>query len=186
VTPFEFVFGLISIITSLALTKIITGVVAIIRHPNRTDSSLVHALWVWVAFALVIGNWGALWDARSYPDWPALRVLVWLTALTSLYAFCALVVPEVNSGTPLNLTEFHQRDSRRYIIAHNLFALLSIPVLVTQQVVSASLLDFIPAIIAFILGTVALFTRGRIQFVASLLVLVVATTYMLTKIDILP
>jgi hypothetical protein len=34
-TPFEFVFALISIITSLALTQIIGGVVAIIRRKDR-------------------------------------------------------------------------------------------------------------------------------------------------------
>ena len=50
-SAFEFVFGVIAIISSLALTQIITGVVAILRHKDRAGFSLVHALWMWIAFA---------------------------------------------------------------------------------------------------------------------------------------
>ena len=67
-TPFEFVLALISVITSLALTKIITGVVSIVRHPNRQDFSLTHALWIWVAFAVVVGNWGSLGASEQHQN----------------------------------------------------------------------------------------------------------------------
>ena len=66
-TPFEFVFALISIITSLALTQIIAGVVTTIRHRQAGNFSLTHALWVMIAFALVVGNWGALWGTQDNP-----------------------------------------------------------------------------------------------------------------------
>ena len=185
-TPFEFVFALISIITSLALTKIITGVVAIIRHKDRAGFSLTHAVWVWVAFAVVIGNWGALWGGRTNPDWPAVRVLAWLTSMTSLYTFCALVVPEVERRTPLNLEEFHEQEGRRYIIAHNVFALLAIMLVLTLSgLTGSSMVDLVPPIIAFLFGTAALLTRGRTQLAASCLVAMVATIFMLTKTSIL-
>lgn len=183
-SPFEFVFGLISIITSLALTTIVAGVVGMVRHPDRTDWSLAHALWVWVAFALVIGNWGELWQARTYSLWPVFRVLVWVAAMTSLYAFSALVVPELRHSRQLSLKTFHESEGRRYILAHNLFALLAIPVLLTQRAVGTGFYDFLPALVAFALGTIALFTRGRAQLAASLLVAVVATAYMLIKTSI--
>jgi len=63
-SPFEFIFALISIITSLALTNIIAGVVVIVRHGERSGLSLAHALWMWIGFAVVIGNW-ARYGARS-------------------------------------------------------------------------------------------------------------------------
>jgi hypothetical protein len=186
-TPFEFVFALISIISSLALTKIITGVVAIIRHRERGGFSATHALWVWVAFAVVVGNWGALWGARLDPHWPALRVLAWLTSMTSLYAFCALVLPEAEDKNALNLAEFHEREGARYIIAHNVFALIALLLVVTIGGVAHSpLRNILSPIAALALGTAALLTKGRLQLAASLLLAILATGFMISSISILP
>ena len=185
-TPFEFVFALISIISSLALTRIITGVVSIIRHKDRGGFSLTHVLWVWIAFAVVVGNWGALWGARVDPDWPAVRILAWLGSMTSLYAFCALVVPEVDRDTPLNLKEFHEREGRRYIIAHNFFALLALSlVLALDGILADSIINVGSALVAFALGTAALFTRRRPQLIISILLAILAAMFMLANIDIL-
>ena len=183
-TQFDFVFALISIITSLALTQIITGVVAIIRHRDRGGFSLTHALWMAVAFAVVIGNWGALWGARLDPEWPPLRVLAWVTSMTSLYAFCALVVPEVERGTPLNLQQFHEQEGRRYIIAHNIFALIALSlVVVLSGVNEQSARNILAPIIAFGFGTVALLTRGRTQLAATVGVALVAFAFMIGSIS---
>jgi hypothetical protein len=185
-TPFEFVFALISIITSLALTRIITGVVAIIRHTDRAAFSLTHALWVWVAFAVVVGNWGALWDARSEPDWPPIRILAWLGSMTSLYAFCALVVPEVDRGARLNLQEFHELEGRRYIIAHNIFALLALALVLTLDGVTAeSMVNVVSPLVAFGLGMAALLTRGWPQLIVSILLAILASLFMLASISTL-
>ena len=185
-TPFEFVFALISIISSLALTRIITGVIAIIRHRERGGFSLTHALWVWIAFAVVVGNWGALWGARVDPDWPAIRILAWLGSMTSLYAFCALVVPEVDSGSSLNLKEFHEREGRRYIIAHNFFALLALAlVLALDGIMAESIFNVGSATVAFALGTAAYFMRGRPQLIISIVLAMLAATFMLANINIL-
>ena len=184
-TPFEFVFALISIITSLALTKIITGAVAIIRHKDRSGFSLIHALWMWIAFAVVIGNWGTLWAARIDPDWQPARVLAWMASMTGLYAFCALVVPEVERDAKLNLTEFHEREGARYILAHNLFALLAIVLVVTVAGVTPDTADkLVPAIFALVVGTVAWLTRGRLQLAASILLAVSAAIFMVLNIGI--
>ena len=185
-TPFEFVFALISIISSLALTKIITGVVAIVRHRERGGFSLTHAFWVWIAFAVVVGNWGALWGARADPDWPAIRILAWIGSMTSLYAFCALVVPEVNGDTPLNLKEFHEHEARRYIFAHNFFALVALAlVLALDGIVAESIINVGSALVAFCLGTAAYFARGRPQLAITAVLAVLATMFMLANINIL-
>jgi hypothetical protein len=184
-TPFEFVFALISIITSLALTKIITGVVAIIRHKDRAGFSLIHALWVWIAFAVVIGNWGTLWGARIDPDWQPARVLAWMASMTSLYAFCALVVPDVEPDAKLNLTEFHEREGTRYILAHNLFVLLVIVLIVAVAgITPESVGKLVPASFAFVVGSVAWLARGRLQLAASILLAVSAASFMVLNIGI--
>jgi hypothetical protein len=184
VSPFEFVFALISIITSLALTQIIAGVVAIIRHRQRGSFSLTHALWVWIAFAVVVGNWGALWSTQGDPAWPAIRVFAWLVSMTSLYAFCALVIPEIDRDRQLDLNDFHEREGRRYIIAHNVFALLASIMAVLVSGISAESRNFLlPSTIAFVLGSVALLTRGRAQLAATIPLVFLALIYMLVNID---
>ena len=184
-TPFEFVFALISVITSLALTKTITGVIAIIRHKERGSFSLTHALWVWVAFAVVVGNWGAMWGVRTDTAWPPLRVLAWLTAMASLYTFCALVIPEVDRATPLDLKQFHAREGRRYMIAHNVFAALAVVfILALVGLTADSIRTLVAPSVAFALGTVALLTRGRPQLVASILLAILATMFMVDSMHI--
>ena len=185
-TPFEFVFALISIITSLALTRIITGVVAIIRHQDRGGFSLIHAYWMWVAFAVVVGNWGALWGAQADPDWPAMRILAWLASMTSLYAFCALVIPEAEPGKTLNLQQFHERDGRRYMIAHNVFALLALLLVVTLGgALAQSPANIVAPLVAFLLGMAALLTRGRWQLAVTFLLAILATVFMIANISLL-
>lgn len=122
-TSFEFVFGLISIITSLAVTHLIGGLIAYVRH--RARFSLRHALWSWTAFALVVANWASFWDDRTV-DWEPRAVLLWLALMISLYAFSALTVPEMERGDKVDLVAFHESDGKRYITAHVLFAAIVI------------------------------------------------------------
>lgn len=182
-TAFEFIFALISLITSLALTQIITGVVGIIRNRQPGSFSLIHSLWIWVAFAVVVGNWAALWSTQADPAWPAIRVLAWLFSMTSLYAFCALVIPEMDRDTPLDQRGFHEREGRRYIIAHNAFALLSaILALLVVGFTAEARLFVLPPLLALALGTVALLTKGRAQLAATLSSALLALGYMLVNV----
>jgi hypothetical protein len=48
-TSFELVFGLITIITSLALTHLLAGFVDVLRNAQRVRFSAPHALWAWSA-----------------------------------------------------------------------------------------------------------------------------------------
>ncbi|MGD9980459.1 MAG: hypothetical protein AB7H66_00870 [Hyphomonadaceae bacterium] len=120
-TTFEFVFALISIITSLAVTHLVSGLIAIVRRGRGVRFSLRHALWSWTAFALVVANWAAFWDSRDI-DWPPRMVLIWLAQMIALYAFSSLTVPEVERGEDVDLVAFHESDGKRYIFAHLIFA----------------------------------------------------------------
>ena len=97
-TLFESIFAFISIVTSLALTHLIAGVVKLVRHAERSRVSWVHACWLWLAFVLVIGNWAGLIGVQDDPHWPPARIILWLTAMISLYAFSALVLPDPQPG----------------------------------------------------------------------------------------
>lgn len=116
-TSFELVFGLMTIITSLALTHLLTGFVSVLRNAERVRFSVLHGLWAWSAFTLTIGNWASYWGLRSLTSWPAWAVLLILTTTIAQYVFCSFVTPETPAEGTIDLAGFHQREHRRYMLA---------------------------------------------------------------------
>lgn len=116
-SAFELVFGMMSIITSLALTHILAGFVRLLRNAERVRFSASHALWAWSAFISTIGNWASYWELRSLKSWPAWTVLLTITLTIVQYIFCSFVTPDVPAEGTIDLIAFHQREYRRYIFA---------------------------------------------------------------------
>jgi hypothetical protein len=125
-TAFEFIFALMTIITSLAVTHMLTGLVRVLQNVERVRFSLVHGLWAWSAMLLAIGNWASMWGMRAVDVWPAWTVLLCVTVMISLYVFCGLVTPELQGSGSLDLDEFHRRRSLRYASAAVVFFGLAI------------------------------------------------------------
>ena len=105
-TVFEFVFGPSSIIISLALTHLLAGSVAL-RTAERVRFSIPHALWVWSAFVLAVGNWASTWELRLMNAWPSWTVLLLIVVALSQYILCAFVTPESRSETTIDLAALH-------------------------------------------------------------------------------
>ncbi|MEO8748486.1 MAG: hypothetical protein ABI379_12640 [Rhodanobacter sp.] len=161
-TSFEFVFGLISVITSLALTQMLSGVANLIRHAKRVRLSWRHGLWVVTAFMLLIANWAALWRFRDQHAWSALDVLAPLVFVSVLYAFCDLVMPEkAAEHALLDLRDYHLREGKRYKLMQLAFAALSL-LMIAREVKDfdqwLSRASF--AIIAALIGVIALRARS--------------------------
>jgi hypothetical protein len=114
-SSFEFVFGMISVITSLALARLLGGCVDLYRHAEHVRFSFRHACWTAMAFMLLIGNWAKFWRFHDVRGWNALDVFVPLVFVSVLYAFCDLVIPEdPKEGQVLDLRDYHARQGRRY------------------------------------------------------------------------
>ena len=111
---FEFVFGFVTIISSLALTHLAASFVGLIRNFRQLRFSLLHAAFMWVAFATTVGNWGAFWGLQGIPAWPAWLVLLTIAAALSQYVFCALVSPPVGEGK-FDLVAWDERSRTLYI-----------------------------------------------------------------------
>lgn len=160
-TSFEFVFGMISVITSLALTRLLGGCVGLYRHAERIRFCWRHAFWTVVAFMLLVANWAQFWGLRDIQAWHALDVISPLVFVGVLYAFCDLVMPdEPRDGEVLDLRDYHARQGRRYKTMHLAFATLALLVIARQtgdfgQWLAAS--SF--ALIAVTCTVVALWTR---------------------------
>ena len=161
-TSFEFVFGLISVITSLALTQLLSGMVALYRFADRLRLSWRHAFWSATALMLLIGNWSALWGMRNIQTWGVLDVLIPLLYTSVLYAFCDMVMPDKPAeGEVVDLREYHVREGKRYKMLQLIFAVLVIGALADS---TASITQWAGksmfAIVAAVIGTVALHARS--------------------------
>jgi len=117
-TPFEIVFGLLTVIASLALTQVVAAAVNLIRHASSVRFSWLLTMWMWLAFATTIGNWGAMWGSRHLAAWPSWLVLLSLAMTIGQYAFSALVCPAETTGEPLDLRDFYRREKGKFIPAY--------------------------------------------------------------------
>ena len=129
-TSFEFVFGMISVITSLALTRLLSGCVGLYRHAGHVRFSWRHACWTAMAFMLLLGNWAAFWKMHDVEVWSGLDILMPLLFVGVLYAFCDLVMPEEpRDGQWLDLREYHALQGHRYKTVQLVFSLLALLVI---------------------------------------------------------
>ncbi|MEP6897717.1 MAG: hypothetical protein ABI870_04210 [Rhodanobacter sp.] len=160
-TSFEFVFGLISVVTSLALTQMLSGCVALYRNAERVRPSWRHALWVVTAFMVLIGNWAAFWRMRDTQVWSMFDVLSPLVFISVLYAFCDMVLPDRQAERKvIDLREYHANEGRRYKLLNIAFAVLSMIYLIH---VSSNFEQWLQravfALVAALIGVVALRAR---------------------------
>lgn len=133
-TSFEFVFGMISVITSLALTRVLSGCVGLYRHADKIRFSWRHAFWTAMAFMLLVGNWAQFWGLHDIQVWHPLDVLGPLVFVSLLYAFCDLLMPEEpRDGQRLDLRDYHTRQGRRYKTMHLAFAIAALVVIAIEK-----------------------------------------------------
>lgn len=114
---FEFVLALTSVISGLAIGHMLTGVVVLLRNAKRVRFSLIHALWMWSAFATTIANWASDWSLRALNEWPAWTLLLIIASKIAQYTFCAFVTPDMPAEGELDLVQFHEREHRNYLWA---------------------------------------------------------------------
>ena len=187
-SAFEVVFILLTIVTSLALTHLLTGFVGVLRNAQRVRFSALHALWTWIAFTLLIGNWASYWSMRSVTSWPAWAVLLIVANFIIQYVFCALVTPETPAEGEIDLVEFHQHEHRRYILA--LIVLLVASLILNFALGGAHFYagwwrDSVLSIAALILALLALFARPRwVQIGSAGAIAALGTYYMIITCNV--
>lgn len=159
-TLYDSIFGLISVVTSLALAQLITGAVNIARTAEAKTVSLIHVAWIWLAFVLVIGNWASLIAAQANPHWSPTRILLWLVAMISLYTFTAFVLPGESAGEAIDLRRFERTQRRSYVVAHNAFACSALVLIFGVRGITLDTVKLALApLIALGLGTAALWAE---------------------------
>lgn len=187
-STFEFVFGLVSVITSLALTQLLSGMVALYRCAERVRLSWRHALWTATACMLLIGNWSALWGMRETRLSGALDVLVPLLYTSVLYAFCDMVMPDKPAdGALVDLREYHAREGKRYKVLQLVFAVLVAAAIARS---SSSVADWARAaafaMLAAVIGTIALRARSAwLDTTTAVVLAAMAAMFMIMRLQVL-
>lgn len=187
-TPFELVFSLMTIITSLALTHLLAGFVSVLRNAERVQFSAPHALWAWSAFTLTIGNWASYWEMRALTSWPAWAVLLIVVTTIVQYVFCAFVTPETPTEGRIDLADFHRHEHRRYSLAAAV--LFAVSLILNFALGGASFYgdwwrDSVISIAALLLALLAFFASAPwAQIVAAGTLAVLATYYMIITCNV--
>lgn len=173
-STFEYVFGLISIMSSLALTQLVSGVVRIIREDRSGTLDAASWLWVWAAFATVVGNWGTFWGSRMLEDWTTPFVLGNLGLMIAQYAWCEFIFPREG-------VEPTFRDRRRVVAT----VLVMIAIAVTMNVASASFYAdwWRDTVLSLVLAAIMLplmFVRNRWVQLGGAALLAIESTFFLS------
>ena len=187
-SAFEFVFALVSIITSLALTHLLGGFIRLLRQVQRVRFSAVHSLWAWAAFTLTIGNWASYWGLHRLTSWPAWTVLFTVATMICQYVFCSFVTPETPAEGEIDLLAFHQREHRRYILAAIVLFGLSMVfdlALGGSNFYAAWWRDSVFSMIGVAVGSLALFVGARwAQTSAAVIIAALGTYFMIITCNV--
>jgi hypothetical protein len=115
--PFDFIILFFSFIYTLALTHLLFSTAQMIRRWREITFSWPHAIWMTNALMLLAGNWLALWDFRSLPSISLVTIAGGFVMVTGMYFICALMAPDLDKDTDLDLRAFHAAHGRSYIAA---------------------------------------------------------------------
>jgi hypothetical protein len=123
---FEHIIMLLSFVYALALTHLLSGVVALIRADRRVRVSWIYAFWMLNAFVTILADWISFWDMRTLPSWSILTIVFTMLMAIVNYLQAALVCPEVPAEGLVDLNAFHAEQGRRYIGAFLASVLLAL------------------------------------------------------------
>jgi hypothetical protein len=113
-TASEHVLILLSLVVSLALARLLSGIARLI-HNRNVRWSWLHGAWMLLVFMLLIDFWISVWQLRLQESWNILLVFFWMTMATIQYLIAALVVPDKVADQGIHLAEFHEQNRSRYV-----------------------------------------------------------------------
>lgn len=152
-TTFEFVSVLLSLVVSLALAHVLTGMARMLVAKGLKFSFVLFG-WMAVALFDCVDLWFSLWAARDTTVWSLGYVLLWLAAAIAIYLFAWVVVPE-DKLDGVDLRAYHHENRRKFLpLAASYLVigfLINMTVAQFQSLVSIeAVIFYIPIIIAWI------------------------------------
>lgn len=113
-TASEHILILLSLVVSLALAHLLSGIAKLI-HARNVRWSWLHGTWMLLVFLTLIDFWISVWQLRLQETWNILQVFFWMTMATIQYLIAALIVPDKIPESGMDLADFHERNRSRYV-----------------------------------------------------------------------
>ena len=113
-STFEFVSVLLSIVISLAIAHLLTGVAQALKARKVRFQWVLAGWWLFV-FMLCVDYWFSVWRLRDAPVWSLGFVLTWLGLAAITYITAWLVVPDTDAEGTMDFHAHSETNRRKYL-----------------------------------------------------------------------
>jgi hypothetical protein len=114
---FEYFLILFSVVLSLALTQLITGIGELVRARPTVRWTIGYALWLTIGFSLIIDLWTSLWLVRTVPKWSLATLVFLLFQASSIFLYILWLLPRSGRQEQVDLREHALQERRLYLAA---------------------------------------------------------------------
>ena len=119
-TIFEYFLVLFSMVLSITLTHLASGIGELIRSRKTVTWSLPYCLWLFMIGQTVIDMWSSAWLMRGTAEFRMLVVLLMLSTAMAGYLAAMWVIPHNIGERSIDLYAY-MVDQRRYFIGAMLY-----------------------------------------------------------------
>jgi hypothetical protein len=180
VSEFEVITITLSFILGLGITQILSGVVEVIRGPERVEADWIPLVWAWLIFLPTMQIWFWMWGDAQFREWTALWYSAWVGLASLLFLAGGLILPRKASAEGESLGEYFEHTGRRALAALGGFLVLAAVVngYPSHFLTVGNILIYV---LIPIVVTVAVSKRRRVRVIGTLLYLVI---YMLGLVTV--
>jgi hypothetical protein len=125
-SAFEHVLILLSFVYALALTHLLSRMIALYVARTRVVFSGLLTIAMVNSITIVFCSWLALWPFRSIKDWDLYDIVVQFFYSVCVYFLCALAAPELPHEGTVDLENYYWRHRQSFYGVYLLTALAGI------------------------------------------------------------
>ena len=176
---FDYVAVLLSIVISLALAHLLTGIAHMIQDGVRRFS-IPLAQWILFSLFLCVDYWFYVWRLHGERLWSLAYVGLLLAQASMIFVAARLIVPAASDDAAIDMTAFFERNRRKYMAV--VVALAAV-----NEIINLSLPGFGSLQVALLVGAwIVLFSVGwvspsiRVQLVVAAANVLLSAYYAVT------
>ena len=123
---FEYFLILFSVVLSLALTQLISGVGKLVRARPTVRWTIGYVLWLTIGFSLILDLWTSLWLVRTVPKWSLATLVFLLLQASSIFLYILWLVPRAGHQENVDLGEHALKERRLYLAALTIYVIAGV------------------------------------------------------------